>query len=754
MAVNRRMSQATKAATMTEKRTTPNTEIAEKLRQDLIAYLSRVQGLPQPSRDLIFLHSEVGVATGIEAAIGDRLAEMARNGQTDGLSDLLADQSEAVEEAVVSNLARWTDSFALLPERENALKVLIAASAIAGQIGPETTALAAGAILGAPGQLPDGALADAVRFAQKCGVTQRRQLLAKLQKRKDLWSDPGTRVALIAGFDGLEENSDLGAGAFSVAVRSRDQEALEAFISLSEASRDRLLAGATGRILKWAEEDFAAEQGEAAQAEGEAESERAPSQVIGRLTFALDVLQDSKPAATLFAHCLLSLGDPDADWEVAHRFPIIAPIEDPDTVDLLLARTGERPIAERAAWLNAALPNSLSAAQIAHLSALASKEWAELASADVVNPEHEEILKALAAMAALADEPPPLLPDLEAVIEAALAGPMHDDAIGAERVRLSGLVERFIAAGLAAQGANADRFIDSCASAMEVLSPGELDSLPGLREAVRTLLAFWIDRASPEALQRLRDVARQNPDVALDPTKAQALISAVGQRNMIGEDHEVPLGATEVGALLPAYGDGAEGALLSWLRYFGSEEPIWPLLESTWRQVLPSAVRAQCDQTVRKLEPHDRAQLTEAAIANSLDHGLPPAENWEAIALRDVKAGQIIETLAERAPENVDDIERWRRILEVCRQRAPGSNSRARVAELLLEPLLQSGSDEAFALALDHLELIGKKNTESLFAEIPLDANRQSQLNAKLSDLDWGKSTVSRILDSFRGNPS
>src|SRR6478735_10878473 len=163
--------------------------IIARQRADLIAYLTRVKNLRAPTQDLVFMHSEAGVGSGLEAASSDRLATMAKNGQVDGLADLLANLPPAQQQAAVATLARWSGSFSLAPERQNALIVLLAAAAAVEELDAARTAQVAGAVLAAPGELPPGALGDTVRLAARCRAGQRRQLVAGLKARTDVVED-------------------------------------------------------------------------------------------------------------------------------------------------------------------------------------------------------------------------------------------------------------------------------------------------------------------------------------------------------------------------------------------------------------------------------------------------------------------------------------------------------------------------------------------------------------------------------------
>lgn len=735
---------------MSELRPSPLAEIAERQRMHLIAYLSRVQSLPAPDRDLVFLHSEVGVAAGIPAAVGDRLAEMARNGQTEGLADVFADQSQAFEEAVISNLARWVDAFGLLPERENALKVLIGATTLATQIAPQTMALSAGTIIGFPGQLPDGAIGDAVRVAQKCSPTQRHRLLTKLRSRKDLYGDPAARLALVAASNDLETNADLARGALLTAISERDQLALEAAGSLGEKAQADLFAGVDTPVREWAKKELAGEQEKAA----ESEEEAPVSQVVDRLTFAFDVLQDSAPAVVMLATALLALQSNAADDEVGHRLSTLSPVTDSALALALLTRTRARPPSVREIWLASVDPKAVSEDASPQLDALANQAWSELIAPDSNLHEYDELLDLLGSLTPPSSEEYWNFPELEASIAGALESPMHDDATAAERLRLVEIIDLFIARDLVERSAVADRFIDACASAMAVLPTGELDQLPETRRAVGNLLAIWLDDASPDSLRRLNEAATQEPEAQLDVTKAEARLGAVGQLRQSGDDLDPPLDPGVVARLIVDHGERAKGPVLNWLHYFAADLPLWALLRPLWPIELSQDVLTDFDHAVRHLSPGPHRALAEAAIAETIERGMPPAGNWQAIALRELKATSLVEMLATSAPEDVSDTERWRRLLAICRERAPGSNAKVLVAERLLTPMMEGDSAETFDLALEHLELIGKKNTQRLLESLSLSTERRAQVDAKIAALDWNKGTMSRLLDTIRGDSS
>jgi hypothetical protein len=68
--------------------------------------------------------------------------------------------------------------------------------------------------------------------------------------------------------------------------------------------------------------------------------------------------------------------------------------------------------------------------------------------------------------------------------------------------------------------------------------------------------------------------------------------------------------------------------------------------------------------------------------------------------------------------------------------------------------MMQGDSAETFDLALEHLELIGKKNTQQLLESLSLSAEQRAQVDAKIAALAWNKGTMSRLLGTIRGDSS
>jgi hypothetical protein len=722
-------------------------EVAAGHRRNLIAYLSRVQGLPPPTRDLIFLHSEAGVAANIEPATVDRLAEMARNGQTEGLEALLEELPAETKEEILATLARWSEEFALQTEKENAIRVLIAAAALV-EAGAQTTALAAGAILASPGPLPGGALADTVRFTQRCGAIQRRALLGAFRDRDDLFEDAGTRAALVGAFEDFGDDEDLAAKALSVAIGENDQAAITVLIGLGAEGQARLLQGAGEGVKEWIDSELAPPAEGEEQAEGElgARQER----VAALLGAGLDLAAASRPAASAFAAWLLYLDDAEADARVDAHLDGLAPVSAPDLAERFLARALYRPQAGRGRWLTALDPEAIESSMAERLDALAHQAWGELSDPESADPD-EAYLQLLGNLAAGLGENAELPQAREAIV-AALGAPMQDDEAAERRRTLAELATRFAAEGLVEHSDCADALVGACASAMEPLQPGDVAQLPGLRLIVSELLGDWLDEAGVEARRGLEAAATQVPDATLDPTKVNALLRSVCALGARGEEATTTITAAQVGALGRDYGDAAGGAVSAWLDCFTGDSELWPLVEPMWGTAISPELRGKLAAAAEAATEERRRALVKSAVDAALAGGSPSSENWEAVGLRYVKSGWLITLLAERIPASAEELEQWRRLLDVCRQRAPGSRSRSALASKLLKPLAQIGSDEAVNLMLEHLGMLGRKSAEELLAELRLSSEQKNRAEQRLKDLGFKKSAIRGVLDGIRGS--
>ncbi len=714
-------------------------------RQDLVGYLTRVRNLPAPTRDLVFMHSEAGVASGLEAALSDRLATMARNGQTDGLEDLLGKLPAAQREAAVETLARWSVAFALAPERKNAVAVLLAASAVVGELGAETTALVASAVLSTPGELPAGALGDTVRLAQRCRPPQRRQLVARLKERDDVGKDSAARAALIASFPEFDGADQLYGMAMAMAIEQIDAGATKELLTLPESEQARLLALAEPTVQQWI--NAAREK---AQNPPEGQEPGDTASVNGWLVPALQVVESSRTAATRFAIWLLSAENEAADAEVEERLELLAPVSDPALGRLMLTRMQTRPLANRGAWLDAIDPDGIDHDAVVALDAAAQQLWGELIAPDADPDALEGLLDRLGAFARTLASEEREFPQLVAAIDAASDAPMQDEDAAQERLRVATVARGFVARELADATHCADRFIASATSAMAVLSAGELDQLPQVRTVARQLLADWVSLASIAALQSLREAATQDPAAPLDPTKAEALLRATGSLTEQGQEASIPIEAAAVGGLGRDYGERADGALLAWLAHFSDNDQPWAVLAPMWRTEISPPVRQGFGAEAKQLSTSQHRELAEAAFQQSLDTGAPPAANWEAIALHELSGTWVVGALAKRRPG--EDLERWRILLEIARQRVLTGKAKRLVASELLGPLAALGSDPALELALDNLELTDKRDGEEMLKGLQLTVDQARLVEAKVTQLGWRRSGLSRFLRNLVGD--
>jgi hypothetical protein len=715
-------------------------------KDDFLGYLARVQDLPAPTRDLVFMHSEAAVASGLEAATSERLAVMARNGQTEGLVALLEDLPEAQRIAAIENLARWAGSFALVPEQKNAITVLLAATATVENLDPSTTALAATAVLTAPGEPPAGALGDVVALARRCQGPQRRALIGRLKARDGVSGDASARAALIASFPELEDADGLYGEAMGMAIGQIDEDATRRLLGLSTEDQARLLDLANPTIDRWLVE---AHKKATNPSEGEEPSDT--SAVNHWLLPALRGTEDSPPALRRFSIWLLRAGNEASDLEVEQRLTALAPVEDPELVRLLLGRMRHRPLTERESWLKAIQTEAIDEESGAALDAAAEQLWVER-----VNPEGDPeakvgVLDALGALAQTLSADARKFAALEAAIDASCEAPMDNEGIAEERLAISQAAAEFVEQELADITRAADRFMSSAASAMGPLPPGELGQLPNLRSAARQLQADWLTDASSSALDSLRAAAVQDDSAPLDATKAQALLNSMGRMAELSEEEiEPPLGTEAIGILARDFGEDADGAVEAWLAYFAEAGGIWPVLGPSWKRALSPDLRQAFSGAAKALSRDEGQAVVHAAIERSLAEGAPPAGNWEAVALREVNGGWLVRELAARRPDD-GDLERWRVLLEIARQRTLSSRAKPLVAPELLRPLIEQESDEAVELALDNLGLTGRRSAEEMLGEVRLTKQQQTIAEEKVKELGWRKGVLSGIFQAFTG---
>lgn len=717
--------------------------IVARQRQNLVAYLTRVRNLRAPTRDLVFMHSEAGVASGLEAASSDRLAAMARNGQTEGLADLLDKLPAQQQEAAVATLARWSGIFALAPERKNAVTVLLAATAAVGELSAETTALVTGAVLSSPGDLPAGALGDMVRLARRCRPPQRKQLVTKLKERNDVAGDSSARAALVASFPEFSNADDLYGLAMAMAIGQIDQEATKELLTLPESEQAKLLKLAEPTVQGWIK--TAKEKADNPAEEEEPES---TASVNGWLLPALQTLEDSAVAVTRFAIWLLRAGNPQSDAEVQNRLKLLTPVSDPELLQLMLQRMQTVSRVDREAWLEAIDPSGIGTDAVGDLDSAARQVWSERIAPEADPASFGSMLGHLAALSKELPAEERNFPQVDETIAEATQAPMQSEEAAEELVRVSTAADEFVDHELADTTGCADRFVASAASAMSALPVGELGQLPQVRSAVHQLLGDWLADASPAALQSLREAATQEPEVQLDATKAEALLGATGRLRKQGEEISSPIDATAIGELGRDYGERADGALLAWLTHFG-DDGLWTVLAPMWGTQISPAVREGFEAAAKQLPKLQHQELAEAAFDQSLSTSAPPAANWEAIALRELGGSWVVKALASRKPD--EDLERWRILLEIARQRVLSGKAKTLAANELLRPLAALDSDPALELALDNLELASKDSGEEMLAGLNLTADQARLVETKVKQLGWKKSAVSRFLGSLVG---
>lgn len=717
-------------------------------RADLVGYLARVKGLKAPTRDLVFMHSEAGVASGLEAATSERLAVMARNGQTEGLSELLASLPSDQQVAAVENLARWAGTFALQPERENAIPVLLAATAAVPELPPDATALVAQALLSAPGEPPPGALRDIVVLAERCRGDQRRRLIAKLSSRRDLTDDGSARAALISGFPALENADQLYGVAAAMAIGHRDEDSLRRLVELEDGAQERLLRLADPTISGWLREAR-----EKAENPPEGEEPGTTEAVNDWLVFAFTVTEGSRPAQTRIAAWLLHAGNSAADLEIEGRLQPLAPISDPDLLRLVLERMRWQAAERRGAWLEAVDAAAIDTDAAEGIDAGAAQLWSERIAPEADTEVQAPLLERLGELAQALPSEERSFPQLEAVIDGTCEAAMDSEPVAEERLAISKATEEFVEQELADTTRAADRFIASAAAAMGPLPPGELGQFPTLRSAASQLQADWLKDASSAALEQLRAAARQDDSAPLDATKAEALMRSTGRlAELTEEEAEPPLRGEAIGILARDFGEEADGVVEAWLEYFAAEEEIWAVLGPSWRRALSPGVRQAFSDVAKALSKEEGQHLVESAIEASLTEGAPPADNWEAVALREVNGGWLVRALAARQPED-GDLERWRVLLEIARQRTLSSRAKPLVASELLQPLIELGSDAAVELALDNLGLTGRRSAEEMLGEVRLNENQQAMAQERVKNLGWRKGVLSGIFQAFTGGP-
>ncbi|HVV89528.1 MAG TPA: P-loop NTPase fold protein [Solirubrobacterales bacterium] len=716
---------------------------------NLLGYLRRVESLPEITSDLVYLHSAAGSGTKLEPLTADRVEEAARDGSAERIGELLKDNKQAAGEVIGLLTSILTAAQPGSLDANNATHVLLAACGLTPKLDGARIADAADEIVRQRGgrQLEDRDLAGAVGLSVRVSARRRSALIDLVARNEDLLFTPAARVRLIAEFSSLESKGrSLAAEAVVRAIRDEQEDALAAVAELDGDVQSELMEAARPSLRSLWQQEVAVAKAEAAKAveqqEGEAQPEVDPGDEVDgvwrpRLEAALDLFVERAPAAaTQLASGVLALNRRDLSNVVGERLAALAPVEDRHLRRQALSKAGGRPLADRAAWMAPLAAGEMDGSTIAQLGGAAAATWRDVVDKGAEPGETlDGVLDQLERLA-------PTTSTSTAPLDKAIAESLQAEAIddlGSERLQLAAATaKRLVGAGLADRGRAASLLAGAFSGALSVVPGGDPTGRPNLSRAFAEI-APQLGDAEEASLTLLLEEAQSSAAETLGALRVEAMVAAASALHEKDAEFDPALVQEAVVAQIESTPDGAIDATAAWI---GSgvllAVQLWALLRLYWSNEIPAKVRQAAMAAAQKLSEDERRELAGSAFDRVFSDGIPAPSNWEAIDLRGLPAGWVIDRLAERSKAEDFDESGWRVILEICKQLTSGvAEIQRRIGEELLVPLA-SRDDDGFRLAVDHLGLVGKGKTGQsvieAFSRLATSEKRRQLLSRQLGE--------------------
>ncbi len=690
---------------------------------NLLGYLRRVESLPEVTRDLVYLHSAAGSGTKLEPLTADRVEEAARDGSAEPIGELLTNNEQAAGEVIGLLTSILTAAQPGSLDANNATHVLLEACELTPKLEGTRIGDAADEIIRQRGgrQLEDRDLAQTVGLSVRVSDRRGAALIGLVAKNEDLLFTPPARTRLIREFENLGSTGrSLAAQAAGRAIRDKQNDALEEVIELDGAVQTELMEAARPVIEQLFKQEVARVKAKAEEStepqEGEPQPQADATQEVAALwkpplESALDLFVERAPlAATELASAGLSLNRRDLGDAVRERLDALAPVEDGRLRRLALRRASNRPLAQRRSWLAPLAAGEMDGATTQQLSAVATATWSDALDVNLEDAESlDPVLDELGRLGTPEDS------INTAPLDKAVAESLQAEAVdepGSQRLeRAARTADRLVRGGLADRGKTASQLASAFAGALSVVPGGDPDGRPNLSRAL-TAMAPQLEEADEDSLRSLLQHAESSEAETLGPLRVEAMVAAAGALHKKNAEFDTDAVQEAVVGQVEATPERAIDAAAAWVSSgVLVARQLWALLTPYWAGEIPAKVRQVAMAAAQNFPDEEHQELAGLALARVFADGVPVPFNWEAIDLRGLSAGWVIDKLAERSKAEDMDDSGQRVILEICKQLTSGvAEIQRRIGEELLVPLA-SRDDDGFRLAVDHLGLVGKGKT-------------------------------------------
>lgn len=721
---------------------------------NLLGYLRRVEPLPQVTRDLVYLHSAAPSGINLEPLTADRVEEAARDGSAEQINELLKDADQAAGDVIRLLTSILTAAEPGSLDATNATHVLLEACELNSELDSARIDDAVDEIIRQRGgrDLDGRNLAQAIGLSVRASSRRGASLIELVAKNEDLLFIPPARTRLIREFATLQsEGRSLAAQAASQAIREEQEDALAEVVELDAAVQTEVMEATRPAIEQLFKREVASAktkaEGSADAPEGEPQPEIDPAiEITGLwkppLESALDLFVESAPfAAVQLASTSLSLNRRDLSDAVGARLDALAPIEDGRLRRLALVKASDRPLDGRRIWLTPLAAGEMDASTTRQLSAVAAATWNDAFKGHSDDVETlDSVLAELTRLAALDTDSISTTPLDKAIAESLKAEAIDEPA--SQQLELAArTANHLVQGGLADREKTASQLASAFAGALSVVPDGDPNGRPNLSRALAEVSRL-LPEADENSLRSLLQHAENSAADTLGPLRVEAMVAAADALQTKGAEFDSGPVQEAVVMQIESTPERAIDPTVAWISRGGiAAGQLWTLLSPYWSPEIPPAVRQAAMAAAQKLADNERQELASLAFDRVFVDGVPKPSNWEAIDLRGLPAGWVIDELVNRSKGEDFSEHGWRVILEICKQLTSGiAEIQRRIGDEILLPLA-ARNDDGFRLAVDHLGLVGKGKT----------GQAAIQSLSELANTDERKHLLSRQLGEDEG---
>lgn len=736
--------------------------VKDKHLDNLLGYLRRVEPLPGVTRDLVYLHSAAPSGINLEPLTADRVEEAARDGSAERIKELLKDADKAAGDVIRLLTSILTAAEPGSLGATNATHVLLEACELTPKLDPARIDDAADEIIRQRGgrDLDDRDLAQAVGLSVRASARRGASLIELVAKNESLLLTPLARIRLIREFAKLQSAArSLASQAASRAIRDEQKDALTEVAELDDAAQTELMEAASPAIKQLFQQEVARAKTEAEESaeaqEGEPQPQVDPANDVAALwkpplESALDLFVERAPlAASQLASAGLTLNRRDLSDAVGERLDVLAPV-DGRLRRLALMKASDRPLARRRSWLAPLAAGEMEARTTQQLSAVATVTWTDAVEENLENAESlDAVLEEIERLASPEDSIDTA--SLDKAIAESLQGEAVDEP-ASQRLELAAkIAARLVRGGLADQEKTASQLASAFAGALSVVPGGDANGRPNLSRAL-AIIGPQLREADEDSLRSLLQHAESSASETLGPLRVEAMVVAASALHEQGVELDPDPVQEAVVAQIDSTPERATDAVVAWI---SSGVPVarqlWALLGPYWSGEIPVTVRQAAMAAAQTIGDDEHQELAGLAFDRVFADGVPAPSNWEAIDLRGLPAGWVIDELAERSKRDGFDEASWRVILEICKQLTSGiAEIQRRIGEELLLPLA-SRDDDGFRLAVDHLGLVGKgKNGQAIIESLSELAKTEERKHLLSRQLGEDEGLVKSLAKSLR----